>query len=667
MKENKKADEQLKGYLRWPVFFILLFIAAAIAAWVLDRRAGIAVTVIACVGIVEAVHLYMVSRNSIMKALVRFAMSAEGTEQRLSEELDIPCAFLDDKGNFYWRNRALEALTEGDKAAARNLNTMFPDLNLTGIDRIGESSDYHASYKDKKFRIRILRLREEGTSSYAAYLEDETELCFLRKESDDRRFVAGLVYMDNYEEAMESVEEARRALLTALIDRKITQYIDSMHGIVKKLEKDKYFFVTERQYLNEMQEDRFDILEQVKTVNIGNEMRITISMGIGDGGDTYDENYEFARLAMDMALGRGGDQAVIKDHETIKYFGGKSQTVEKTTRVKARVKAHAFRELMETKDRLVIMGHKLLDIDSFGAAMGIWRIAVSMNKRANVVMSDVSSSVKPMMDRFLGGEYPDDLFISEEQAMSLMDENTILVVVDVNRPSITEAPKLLEEARTIVVLDHHRQGAEIIEHAVLSYVEPYASSACEMVAEIVQYIADDIRIRAAEADAMYAGIVIDTHNFTNQTGVRTFEAAAFLRRNGADVTRVRKLFREKAEDYRAKAETIHNAEIYLGQFAISVCPSAGLESPTEIGAQAANDLLDIVGIKASVVITEYNGRIYLSARSIDDVNVQVMMEELGGGGHRTIAGAQLENVTIEQAKEKVKTVISDMQRKGEVS
>ena len=270
------------------------------------------------------------------------------------------------------------------------------------------------------------------------------------------------------------------------------------------------------------------------------------------------------------------------------------------------------------------------------------------------------------MKRFTGGEYPEDMFISEEKALELLDEGSVLVVVDTNRPSIVEAPKLLEAAKTVVVLDHHRQSQDYIKNAQLSYVETSASSACEMVSEIVQYISDNVKLRAAEADAMYAGIVIDTHNFMNQSGVRTFEAAAFLRRNGADVTRVRKLFREKLEDYRAKAEAIHNAEIYREHFAISICPSEGLESPTVIGAQAANDLLDIVGIKASIVLTEYEEKVYVSARSIDEVNVQVMLEKLGGGGHRTIAGAQLPGVTAEDAAAKIRAVIDEMLEKGEI-
>ena len=259
------------------------------------------------------------------------------------------------------------------------------------------------------------------------------------------------------------------------------------------------------------------------------------------------------------------------------------------------------------------------------------------------------------------------MFLKGEEAAGLVDNTTMLVVVDVNRPSITDEPSLLKMVKTIVVLDHHRASSEVIDNAVLSYVEPYASSACEMVAEVLQYIADGIKVKAPEADAMYAGIVIDTQNFTNQTGVRTFEAAAFLRRSGADITRVRKLFRENMVDYQAKAEAVKNAQVYMDAFAISICPSEGLESPTIVGAQAANELLEIRGIKASVVLTMYNNVVYYSARSIDEVNVQVMMEKLGGGGHRTIAVAQMKDVTVEEAKARLKEVIQEMMAEGQVS
>ena len=396
-------------------------------------------------------------------------------------------------------------------------------------------------------------------------------------------------------------------------------------------------------------------------------MAVTLSIGLGMGGGSYIQNYEYARTAIDMALGRGGDQAVVKDGETISYYGGKSQSQEKNTRVKARVKAHALRELVETREQVFIMGHKIGDMDSLGAGIGIYRACSALNKNAHIVLDDITTSVRPILERFMNNpDYPEDMFIRGDRAVEMADSNSLLVVVDVNRPNFTECSPLLEMIPTIVVLDHHRQTRESITNAVLSYVEPYASSTCEMVAEILQYMGDNIRIRQAEADAMYAGIVIDTNNFMNKTGVRTFEAAAFLRRNGADVTRVRKIFRDSMSDYKAKAEAVRHAEVFEDAFAISICPADGVESPTIIGAQAANELLNIVGIKASIVLTEYQNKIYISARSIDEVNVQLIMEKLGGGGHMSVAGAQLKGCTIAQGVERVKATIKKMLDEGEL-
>lgn len=666
MKEEKKAKELLKSYLRWAVVPAVLTAATAFVVLYMHRLSGIFVSVLALMMLVLCLYLLLFAKKDVLKAMTGYALAMDALQKRLSDDLDVAYALADQSGVFAWQNRAMRALLASYGESPSSVEELFPELPLSEMAKIGESRDFHLSLSDKRFRVRVVRTGEATDRIFALYLYDETELLALKEDNDRKKLVAGLLYLDNYEEAMESIDEVRRSLLTAMIDRKVVKYFDGMHAIIKKLEKDKYFFVTEREQLYTLKESQFDILEQVKAVNIGNEMRVTLSIGIGDGGDTYGECYEFARQAIEMALGRGGDQAVVKNHDKLEYFGGNSNSKEKSTRVKARVKAHAFRELIENKDRLFIMGHKLMDIDSLGSAVGVWRIAQTMGKQAHILASAITSSVKPVMERFTGGEYPEDMFIGEEKALEMLDESSVLVVVDTNRPSIVEAPRLLEAAKTVVVLDHHRQSQDSIKNAQLSYVETYASSACEMVAEIVQYISEDVKIRAAEADAMFAGIVIDTHNFMNQTGVRTFEAAAFLRRNGADVTRVRKLFREKLDDYRAKAEVIHNAEIYRGHYAFSTCSGEGLESPTVIGAQAANDLLDIVGIKASVVFTEYEGKIYLSARSIDEVNVQVMMEKIGGGGHRTIAGAQLADIGMEEAKQKVKQVLDEMLEKGEI-
>ena len=626
MRNKRKVRGTFRLYLQWPLFLSGLLIVLTAIVGAVSLKAGIIVSVFTLVYIGIALWLYFSRKRGMLEGLISFASAYGKNSQAFMDEMLIPYGIADKSGYFLWANRELRAILDEDKNRARSITALFPEVTREMLATKGEIVSVHSSLGDRKFRVDLKEveldlfardgirreaesgLEEDAASMTAVYLVDETQMLRYRQQVSDQKLVAGLIYLDNYDEALESVEEVRRSLLTALIDRKITKYIGSLEGIVKKLEKDKYFFVIKQQYMTRMQEEHFPILEDVKTVNIGNEMAVTLSIGIGMNGETYGQNYEYARASIDMALGRGGDQAVVKDGDKIQYYGGKAQQMEKTTRVKARVKAHALRELMENKDRLLIMGHRMADIDSFGAAVGIYRIAVSMNKKAHIVLNEVTSSVRPMMERFIeSGEYPEDMFLKGPEAAGLADPGTMLVVVDVNRPSITDEPSLLSLVRTIVVLDHHRTSSEIIDNAVLSYVEPYASSACEMVAEVVQYIADGIRVRPPEADAMYAGIVIDTQNFTNQTGVRTFEAAAFLRRSGADITRVRKLFREDMKDYQAKAEAVRAAEVYMDAFAISECPAGGLDSPTIVGAQAANELLEIRGIKASIVLTAYNG------------------------------------------------------------
>ena len=680
MKENIQVHGQLRGYLSWPLLLSLFMVCANIAAGCVSHIGGLVMLPFTIGYLGVAMWIFFYSKKRILGGLVDFSAEYAWIQKQLLTGLALPYALADEDGRIVWANDEFRAVTALEKGNWKNLLTMFPEVTKDDLATDEDPVKVHTVFGERRFRMELQPIYVSSSEQeeiqavisrqklLAVYLFDETEILRCRQQITDEKMVAGIIYLDNYDEALESVEEVRRSLLTALIDRKINKYIGAVDGILKSIEKDKYFFAVKQKYMEQMQEERFSILEDVKTVNIGNEMAVTLSIGIGMNGDSYAQNYDSARVAIDMALGRGGDQAVVKDGSRIQYYGGKSQQQEKSTRVKARVKAHAMRELMETKDRILIMGHKLSDSDAFGSAIGIYRIATALNKKAHVIINEVTTSVQPMMNRFLDNpDYPEDLFLTGAQAAELVDASTMLVVVDVNRPSITDAPELLKLVKTIVVMDHHRQSSEVISNAVLSYVEPYASSACEMVAEVLQYIADGIKIKSAEADAMYAGIVIDTNNFTNQTGVRTFEAAAFLRRNGADVTRVRKLFRDDMQDYKARAAAISSAEIYREAFSIGVCPSEGLPSPTIVCAQAANELLEIKGIKASVVMTEYHGLIYLSARSIDEVNVQVMMEKLGGGGHRTIAGAQLSGISMDEAKDRVKAVIDEMLQKGDIS
>ncbi len=684
MKNTVKLKGRMKSYLQSSLYLGFLLAVVDVLVYMLDYRAGLVVTAFLIFYFAIVLSMMFYNKPVIMNELISFATQYGQIQRRLLRDLELPHALLDDAGKIIWTNIAFEKLTHQEKGYRKSVTTLFPTItkdNLPGRDTEDDIEcrvEYeNGNYVAKLKKISLKEMAEnsdiieaQGYDGYliALYLFDETALQIALKEVDDQSLAVALIYLDNYEEALESVEEVRRSLLIALIDRKVNKYIAALDGICKKLEKDKYLVIMRKEAATHLQESRFDLLDDVKTVNIGNEMAVTISIGMGLSGLSYAQNYEFARNAIDIALGRGGDQAVVKVPENVIYYGGKSQQVEKSTRVKARVKAHALREIISVKDEVYVMGHRMGDVDSFGASVGIYRIAEALDKKAHIVLNDVTSSMQPMVEMFRDNEdYAEDMIINSQLALESVGNYAVLVVVDVNKPSITECPELLKRCKSIVVLDHHRQGTEIIENATLSYVEAYASSACEMVSEILQYISDDLRLRSEEADCMYSGIMIDTNNFMTKTGVRTFEAAAFLRRNGADVTRVRKLFRDDAAEYKAKADAVSQAEIYRRFYAISVCTGEDVASPTVVGAQAANELLNIKGIRASFILTKYNGIIYISARSIDEVNVQVIMERMGGGGHLNIAGAQLENGSIEEGIESIKRTLDAMIAEGELS
>lgn len=683
MKNSVKLKGRLKSYLQSSLYLGFLLVAVDILIYMMDYRAGLVLSgfIVFYIAIILSMMLY--NKPIIMNELVSFATQYGQIQRRLLRDLELPHALLDDTGKVIWTNIAFEKVVHQEKGYHKSITALFPSITKDKLPGNGgeDEVEFDIGYESGNYiaKLKKISLKEmaensdiieaKGYDGYliALYLFDETALKIALREVDNQSLAVGLIYLDNYEEALQSVEEVRRSLLIALIDRKVNKYIAALDGICKKLEKDKYFVIMRKEAITQLQENRFDLLEDVKTVNIGNEMAVTISIGVGLGGLSYAQNYEFARNAIDIALGRGGDQAVVKIPENVIYYGGKSQQVEKSTRVKARVKAHALKEIISVKDEVYVMGHRMGDVDSFGASVGIYRIAKTLDKRAHIVLNDVTASMRPLVELFQNNsEYEEDMIINNAQALETVGNNAVLVVVDVNKPSITECPELLKRCKSIVVLDHHRQGTEIIENATLSYIEAYASSACEMVSEVLQYISDNLKLRSEEADCMYSGIMIDTSNFMTKTGVRTFEAAAFLRRNGADVTRVRKLFRDDAAEYKAKADAVSQAEIYRHSYAISVCRGEGIESPTVVGAQAANELLNIRGIKASFVLTLYNGTVYISARSIDEVNVQIVMERMGGGGHLNIAGTQIENGTIEDGIETIKKTLDAMIAEGEL-
>lgn len=683
MGNTLKMKGKLKAFFQMSLYLGFLLLLIDVAVLLIDITAGIVLTIFVLIYFSIYFILFKNNKAIIMNELISFATQYGQIQRKLLRDLELPYALLDDNGKIVWSNTMFEELTDKGKDYRKSITNLFPSLTKDKLPGIcGEDIvELDINYLDNNYiaRMKKIPLKEMADNSdiidssgyngflVALFLFDETVLRIALKELDDQSLAVALIYIDNYDEALESVEEVRRSLLIALIDRKVNKYISSLDGICKKMEKDKYLVILRKKAIQQMRDEKFDILDDVKTVNIGNEMAVTISIGVGYDGLSYAQNYEFARNAIDLALGRGGDQAVVKMPDNIIYYGGKSQQVEKSTRVKARVKAHALKEIISSKDEVYVMGHRMADVDSLGAAIGIYRIAKMLDKPAHIVVSDPTSSVKPIMESFRNHlDYDENMFINNSQAIEMIGSNAVLVVVDVNKPSITQCPDLLKYSRSVVVFDHHRQGTEVIENATLSYIEAYASSACEMVSEILQYITDHVKITAEEADALYAGIMVDTNNFMTKTGVRTFEAAAFLRRNGADVTRVRKMFREAADEYKAKADIVSQAEIFYNQYAISVYTDATVPSPTVTGAQAANELLNIKGVKASFVLTDFNNQIYISARSIDEVNVQIIMERLGGGGHLNIAACQMANTSIEDAISILKDTLRTMMEEGEI-
>ena len=676
--KNMRLKGQLRMYMQWPLIMTILLLAMNIWMYMTDQKAGLTMTVFVIIYAMIVGLLYFYNRSLILADLIQFSTQYKGIQNTLLKELTVPYAIILEDGHILWKNDRFSEIVDGRE---KFIQKIIPELNKGIFPKDDETrNELEITYKERDYQVELRRISLEGFSEsermlqipkekeyfIALYMRDVTELNSYIRENEDQRLIAGLIYIDNYDEVMERVEEVRQSLLVALIDRKINKYINDVDGIVKKLENDKYFFVVKKESYRKFEADKFSLLEEVKQVNIGNARSATLSIGLGLNTATYALSYNYARMAIDLALARGGDQAVIKDCKGITYFGGKKEQTAKNTRVKARVKAEALREFIVAKDQVIVMGHKISDPDSFGACMGIYRAAVALEKKAHIVINDVSTSIKPLYDEIAQSSvYGKDIFLTSGEALDYISDSAMVVVVDTNKPQMTECPELLKRSKTIAVLDHHRQSSTVIDNAVLSYIEPYSSSTCEMVAEVLQYIVDDIKVPSIEADCLYAGIMIDTRNFMNRTGVRTFEAAAYLRRCGADITRVRKMFRDDMESYRAKAEAMRMAEVYREQYAIAECPS-DIASPTVLAAQTANELLDINGIKASFVLTVYNGRIFLSARSIDEVNVQIIAEKLGGGGHINSAGAQFEHTNVKEAIEALKVTIDQMIEEGDI-
>ena len=670
---KKNSQGYLNLYLDWPIIISIYLSILNILVFVMDRSIGLFLFPFLLIYILIAIYLKHIRFNNLNSAIIKLAESISNRQRIYFSKIELPHAVLDTSGKILWGNDKFLELSK-NIAVGTNINEILVDLNSSIISNIGsEKVELLTELGDKKFKVnfRMVDLNELGgdevkrlyTGSAKVimlYLYDMTEYYNLKQKNDDNQQVTGFIYIDNYYEITENMEDSKSAMLIAVVDRKLTRYMSYNSGIIKKLEKDKYFFVTTKKDIEDMIEDKFSILDQAKEILSDNNLPLTLSIGVGYEGDSIGRNHELARLAIDMALGRGGDQVVIKKGNETLYFGGKSASNTTNVRVRARVKATSFKETLDTKDKVIVMGHKNGDFDSFGACIGVYLMARHLGKEVRIVVNSLTKAVDDMKKKFIDGDnYDKNLFVDGEAAIDFADESTLLVVVDHNTSLISDEPRLFNKELDLVVFDHHRVSQNSIYDAVLSYIDAGASSTCEIIAEIMTYFDDRLKIKSLEADTMLAGIMIDTMYFTFQTSAKTFDAASFLRKKGADSDRVRKILRVNFDFEKLKNEVVSNAINYKNGFAIAILDNVKDNIELAVAkAEIANELINIESVKASFVIAkESENRYAISSRSIDEVNVQMLMEKLGGGGHRNSAGASVVANSFDEVVEKIKTVI----------
>ncbi len=619
----------------------------------------IMIAVVAVIGIIAF-------RKTLGDKMLNDSMALANQEMQYMRHWDFPYALLKPDGRIFWYNDTFRELFEEQFRQVESQELRLEELiGDQKYPEEGGSLKSELSIGGQTYRVILTQEAileaETGELSellYSVSLLDISREKALELENSNIRPIVALIYIDNYDQVMASIEETRRPLLEAMVYKKLNDLTADVRGILTRMEKDRLFLVFPHEALDKLKDTKFRILEDVRKINMGNRLPLTLSMGIGVA-DRLEESHTYARAAVDLAMGRGGDQAVLKNGDNTIFYGGKSGGVEKTNRVRARLIAHALREIITEADRVLIMGHANPDLDCFGAAIGMAHSAAAFDKDVYIVVNTPHPAIDILYDRVVEEKEYEGKLISGEEAEKLSGEKTLLIVVDVNRPTIVAQPSLLELNKRIVVIDHHRTSVDNISSAVMSYVEPYASSASEMVTELIQYMTERTHLRPLETDALFAGIALDTKNFTVKTGIRTFDAAAFLRRNGADSLRVRQLFKNDITEYRAKAQIVSRAELIYKRIAMSHWDGQETNNALALAASAADELLDIRGVEASFVLTQMPGVINVSARSLGDINVQLIMERVGGGGHLTIAGAQLKECTMEEALEKVNEAIQE--------
>lgn len=620
--------------------------------------------------LVVAAYVFHILTNESRRRDVAKYIEGLGSQADLAAKsslLSFPLAmcFVRSNGTISWYNERFSDAVGGDAPYLfeRRVEEVLPGVDVKAIIEGREKGPVETRSGDKSFDvyINVIPTGSDSKKLLTLYLVDSTELALTKKELNDRQNSVGIAMIDNYDEIMQNTKELEKANAVAMVDKRLTSWAEQGKTFIQRFDRDKYMFVMEEPALLENIEARFPILDSIKDVAVGaNRMPVTLSISIGRGGDTFAEKFELARAAIEVALGRGGDQVVIKTRDQYEYYGGKAKTMEKRTKVKARVVATALKELIRDCENILIMGHRFADIDSVGAGVGIYRIARNFMKPARIVINQRSEMVARLIDKLREDPVYEDAFITPDAAMTQVGERTLMVVVDTHSPDYAESEELLELCSRVVVIDHHRRGANFVKNPALVFHEPYASSACEMVTEILSYLDENTMLTKDEASALLAGVILDTKGFTMKTGVRTFEAASYLKRAGADTLEAKMFFRSDMSSYQARIAFISGAQTYRDVCVIAASENVDQSLSKEVFAQSVDEMLNISNVKAAFGIAVFGGEVHISARSYGGMNVQTILEKLGGGGHQTVAGAQLSEVTIEDVKARLLTIIDDV-------
>ena len=652
---NKKLSHLLEPNLKFYFFFMLLFVAAAIPV---NWKLALAEAVVTAL-------LYIYFRQSNQKrrqSVLQYIDSVTGSVDTASKSTLInsplpTLVFRPDTGEIIWSNESfLQLAGVREHLFEMRLSEAVPDFQVQWLLSGKQESPERVELNNHRFRVygSLVRSRNRtGVQSLVAttYWVETTEADHLREVYEASRPVAAILMLDNYEDLMKACEDTQRSAILAQIDEKLRVWASAGQGILLKTDRDHYLFLFEEQYFQHFVEEKFSILDTIRSIKVAENVHPTLSIGVGMDSPSIPELYKNAKLSLEMALSRGGDQAVVRNQVDFAFYGGRTKATEKRTKVKSRVMANAFRELIADAGEVYIMGHTFADMDAVGAAAGICCAARKRGKQAHIIIDADHNAARTMLERLNALPEYENVFLDPGDAFLQMKADTLLVVVDTNRPDMVESPQLLESSNRVAVIDHHRRAASYIENAAFSFHEPYASSASELVTELLQYLIEPTDLLREEAGALLAGIVLDTKHFTQRTGGRTFEAAAFLRRSGADTAEVQRLFQNDLKDMVTKYDIIRRAEMYRGNIAISVVEEPGVDRIA--AAQAADELLTLKGVQASFVIYAAEGAVLMSARSLGEINVQVILEALGGGGNSTTAGGRVGDSDPESVRQQL--------------